>query len=159
MRQFILAFLLSLLATGLSFAHDYQLGDLVISAPWTRATPPGAKTGGGYLVITNKGNAGDRLVAVKASAVSDNVQIHEMAMNGTVMSMKALPDGIVIPAGGKVEFKPGGYHIMFIDLKAGLKQGDHVHATLQFEHAGTVDVDFDIGGIGQTMPMHHDMPM
>jgi copper(I)-binding protein len=148
-------------------AGDTKLGDLTISQPWSRATPPGAKTGGGYLTITNAGKVPDRLVSVTASDVSNNVQLHEMGVADGVMTMRPLPDGVIVPAMGKVEFKPGGYHVMFMDLKSPLKKGDHIKATLTFEHAGHVDVDFDVGGIGQTAPgmnmkdmkMGHDMPM
>jgi copper(I)-binding protein len=159
MRHIIIALFVWLFAvSGVAQAKDYTLGDLTIVQPWTRATPPGAKVGGGYMVITNKGTSPDRLVSATASTISDKVQLHEMGMNNGVMTMRSLPDGVVVPAGGRVEFKPGAYHVMFLDLKAPLKQGDHVKATLVFEHAGSIDVDFDVGGIGQTKPMN-DMPM
>jgi copper(I)-binding protein len=158
MRRFALAAILALFAIAPAHAHDYKLGDLTIQAPWSRATPPGAKVGAGYMVIANAGASADRLVSVSASAVTDTAQLHEMGMANGVMTMRALPDGVVVPAAGKVEFKPGGYHVMFVNLKAPLKKGEHIHAHLTFEHAGGIDVDFDIGDIGQSKPMG-DMPM
>jgi len=159
MRAFLLATIVTLVTLATASAQDYTLGTLAIAQPWTRATPPGAKVGGGYLTVTNKGDTADKLVSVTAPSISDTVQLHEMDMKGGIMTMRALPDGVSLPAGGKVEFKPGSYHVMFIDLKAPLKQGEHVKARLVFERAGSIDVDFEVGGIGQTLPMHHDMPM
>eukprot|EP01037_Dinobryon_pediforme_P021883 gene21883-22870_t len=153
MRRIALALILALVVPATAFAHEYKLGSLLIDHPWTRATPQGAKVGGGYTVISNSGKADDRLVSAASDAAAE-VQLHEMAVTDGVMSMRQLTQGVVIPAGGKVEFKPGGYHVMFIGLKAPLKQGDKVHARLVFEKAGPVDVDFEVGSIGQTAPSH-----
>jgi len=159
MRNLIIAFCLSLLTVCGAKAQDYTLGDLTVHQPWTRATPPGAKVGGGYMIIVNKGTVPDKLLSVTASDVSDTVQLHEMGMNNGIMTMRRMADGVVVPAGGKVEFKPGAYHVMFIDLKMPLKQGDRIKATLVFEHAGSIDIEFDVAAIGQTTPPSHDMPM
>jgi copper(I)-binding protein len=160
MRQLGIALLTSLSFAGFmspASAQDYTIGDLTIQQPWARATPPGAKTGGGYMTIVNKGGTADKLVSATAAAVSDNVQLHEMGVNNGIMTMRRLADGVAVPANGKVEFKPGAYHVMFLDLKAPLKQGDHVKATLVFEHAGSVNVEFDVAPIGQTTPPMKDM--
>jgi copper(I)-binding protein len=109
---------LSLSLGGTALAHDYKVGALVIDHPWSRATPGGAKVGGGYLTVENKGAASDRLVAATAPAIAGRTEIHEMAVTDGVMTMRPLADGIAIPAGGKVEFKPGGYHVMFMALSA-----------------------------------------
>jgi copper(I)-binding protein len=128
-------------------AEDVTAGNLKISAPWARATPKGASVGGGYMKITNTGNAPDRLVG-GVSDVSSRFEIHEMSMDGGVMKMRAMPKGIEIKPGQTVEFKPGGYHVMFVGLKQALDKGGHVKATLQFETAGKVEVDFTVEGIG-----------
>ncbi|WP_419907347.1 copper chaperone PCu(A)C [Hoeflea sp.] len=120
-------------------AEMVMAGDLHIARPWTRAMLPGQKVGGGFLVITNKGAADDRLVAV-SSPVTDRVEIHEMAVVDDVMRMRPLPDGIVIPAGETVELKPGGYHLMFMDVEKGFAEGDMVPVVLSFEKAGNVDL-------------------
>lgn len=120
-----------------------MLGTLAISGAYARATPPGAPVGGGFLTIANSG-AEDRLIAVRAPELTDDAQIHEMAMQGEVMQMRALPEGLTIPAGGSVELKPGGYHIMFMDLKKPLVGGETVPVTLEFEHAGAVEVPLSV---------------
>lgn len=124
-----------------------KVGDLVIATPWTRATPGGAKIGGGYLKITNNGKAGDRLVSISAD-FAGRVEIHEMSMDGGVMKMRPLAAGLEIKPGESVELKPGGYHVMFMDLKQPLKEGDTVKATLTFEKAGPVDVSFAVNAVG-----------
>jgi copper(I)-binding protein len=78
-----------------------------------------------------------------------------MSVNNGVMTMAPLPNGVTIPAGGTVAFKPGSYHVMFVDLKHPLKQGDHVKAKLTFERAGSVDVDFHIEAMGATGTPEH----
>ena len=140
----------AILAASLSIpaqAEDVTAGPLKISAPWARATPKGASIGGGYMKITNTGSAPDRLVG-GASDVSSRFEVHEMSMDNGVMKMRPVGQGIEIKPGETVEFKPGGYHVMFIGLKNGLEKGQHVKATLEFEKAGKVDVDFTVEGIG-----------
>jgi copper(I)-binding protein len=127
-------------------AQDITAGSLKISAPWIRATPKGASVGGGYMTIANSGNAGDRLVG-GTSDVSNRLEIHEMSMEGGVMKMRPVR-GLDIKPGQTVELKPGGYHVMFVGLKQPLEQGQHVKATLRFEKAGDVAVDFTVKGIG-----------
>ena len=134
---------------AMSGSATYKLGDLTVTSPWTRATPGGAKIAGGYLKITNNGTAADRFVAAK-SDVTDRVEIHEMSMSDSVMKMRPLPNGLEIKPGETVELKSGGYHLMFMDLKQPLKPGDTFKATLQFEKAGTLDVDFSVRALGAT---------
>ena len=113
-------------ASGASaHAQEVKAGDLVITQPWSRATPGGAKIAGGYLTIENKGTAPDRLVS-GAGDIAGKVEIHEMAMNNGVMTMRPLDKGLVIEPGKTVKLAPGGYHVMLMDLKRPLKQGDKV---------------------------------
>lgn len=128
---------------------SYKVGDLTVTSPWTRATPGGAKIAGGYLKVTNGGKTADRLVSV-TSAGADRVEIHEMSMTDGVMKMRPLADGLTIKAGETVEFKPGGFHLMFMDIKQPLKQGDTLKATLKFEKAGTIDVSLNVNAMGAT---------
>ena len=125
-------------------------GDLEIEKPWARATPPGAAIGGGYLVIRNKGAAADRLVGVSSPA-SARVEIHEMTMEKDVMRMREVK-GVDVPAKKSVELKPGGYHLMLIELKAPLKPGDKVPVTLRFEKAGEVKAELAVAAIGASGP-------
>lgn len=140
-----LAFLPLLLAPA--SAHDYKLGDLKIDHPWSRATPGGAKVAGGYMKITNSGKESDRLIG--GTLVSAGiVEIHEMAMEGNTMRMRALAQGLEIKPGQTVELKPGGFHVMFLDLKSPLKEGEKVKGTLVFQRAGTIEVEFKVEGRG-----------
>ena len=121
-------------------AEDVRVGDLVITGAWSRATPGGAKVAGGYLTIENKGAAPDRLIGGSAD-VAGKVEVHEMAMNNGVMTMRPLEGGLTIEPGKTVKLAPGGYHLMMFDLHGALKQGDRLPVTLDFEKAGKVKVD------------------
>ncbi|MBR0756792.1 copper chaperone PCu(A)C [Bradyrhizobium jicamae] len=132
-------------------AEDVKAGDLVITQAWTRATPNGAKIGGGYVTIENKGTTPDRLVG-GAGDIAGKVEIHEMAMDNGVMKMRPIDKGLTIEPGKTVKLAPGGYHLMMFDLKAPLKQGDKVPVTLQFEKAGKVSVTLDVQGVGAQAP-------
>lgn len=135
-------------------AQETRAGDLVITQPWSRATPAGAKVAGGYLTIENKGSAPDRLVT-GAGDVAGRIEIHEMAMNNGVMTMRPLDKGLTIEPGKTVKLAPGGYHLMLMDLKSPLKQGEKVPLTLEFEKAGKVTLSLDVQGVGAQAPMDH----
>jgi copper(I)-binding protein len=155
----IVVFALALSFAGLhgAFAHEFKLGDLEIDHPWSRATPPGASVAGGYFTIVNHGSAADRLVSITAG-ISAKAEVHEMAVKDGVMTMRPVEGGVEIPAGGKVELKPGGYHLMLIGLKQPAKQGESFPATLTFEKAGSVTVEFQVEAVGATggMEMDHE---
>ena len=104
-------------------AQEVTAGDLVITQAWSRATPGGAKVAGGYLTIENKGSAPDRLIG-GSSDIAAKVQVHEMATNNGVMTMRPLDSGLTIEPGKTVTLAPGGYHLMMLDLKGPLKRGD-----------------------------------
>src|SRR5262249_20984480 len=162
MRKFILAFagmLAVSLAAGAPAASgkDFHAGSLEITGAWSRATPKGASVGGGYITIKNTGTEADRLVGGSTDAAA-KFEVHEMSMDGGIMKMRPLKDGLEIKPGETVELKPQGLHIMFVGLKKPLKPGDHLKATLQFEKASKVDVDFDVTGMGGPPPAGHDMP-
>jgi periplasmic copper chaperone A len=134
-----------------AYAGDAKAGDLVITQAWSRATPSGAKIAGGYLTVENKGGVPDRLVGGSGD-IAGKVEVHEMAMNNGVMTMRPLDKGLAIEPGKTVKLAPGGYHLMLMDLKGPLKQGDKVPFTLQFEKAGKVAVSFDVQGVGAQAP-------
>ena len=151
-RSAALAFLaLAAICAGPAAAQQIKVGDLVLDHAWVRATPGGAKVGGGYLTIENKGTTPDKLIS-GSSPAAGKVEVHEMAMNNGVMTMRPVKGGLSIPPGQSVTLMPGGYHIMMMELKAPLKKGDKVPVTLTFEKAGEVKVTFDIQGIGATGP-------
>jgi periplasmic copper chaperone A len=141
-------------------AQTIKVGDLQIENAWSRATPAGAKVGAGYLVIKNTGTSPDRLVGGSTAAAA-NVEIHETTMRDDVATMQPMSSGLPIEPGKTVTLAPGGYHLMFVDLKSPLKQGQKVTATLDFEKAGKVDVTFDVQAVGAKSPMpgHSDHKM
>jgi periplasmic copper chaperone A len=149
--------LLATLCMAPARAEEVKAGDLVITQAWSRATPGGAKVGGGYLTIENKGSMPDRLIGGSA-AVAEKIQVHEMAMNNGVMTMRALDKGLLIEPGKTVKLAPGGYHLMLLDLKGPLKQGDKLPITLEFEKAGKVTLSLDVQGIGAQGPASADGP-
>jgi copper(I)-binding protein len=148
-------------AASPAFAHDGHHAAahqaIAVTNAWARETAPAQVNGGGFLTITNKGPA-DRLVSA-SSPVAPTVQLHTMSMDGGVMRMRELPDGIPVPAQSVVELKPGGMHIMFIGLKAPLKPGHSVALTLRFEKSGVVKLAMPVRAIAdtaQTMGGGHD---
>ena len=149
MKRILLAAICASLLALPAHSADVTAGSLKIAAPWARATPKGASVGGGYLTITNTGTAPDRFVS-GLSEVSNKFEIHEMSMNNGIMKMRLLASGLEIKPGQTVELKPGGNHVMFVGMKQQLKPGDHFKATLEFEKAGKVDVDFAVEGLGTT---------
>jgi copper(I)-binding protein len=157
-RTIILGTALAVAIAWPARAAEVSAGSLTISASWARATPKGASVGGGYLSITNSGDSSDRLVG-GSTDVAKGFEIHSMTTDNGVMKMRPVTGGLEVKPGQTVELKPGGYHVMFVGLKHGLKQGDHFRATLQFEKAGKVDVVFTVEGIGAThgggMRMQH----
>ena len=141
------AAMLFLAAASPLLAAVTTAGKLVIDQPWSRQTAPTQKVGGGFLIITNKGAADDRLIAA-TSPIAGEVQLHTMSMDGGVMRMRQLKDGIAIPAGESVALKPGGYHLMFMQLKRPLKLGNRFPVTLRFQRQGAVKVSFKVEPVG-----------
>ena len=135
-------------------AEDATAGSISIKDAWSRATPEGANVGVGYLTITNDGDAPDRLVSAEAD-FAGQAEIHQMTMNNDVMQMRPVPDGVAIPAKGSVVFSPDSYHLMFMGLKGPLKQGEAVTGSLTFEHAGKVNVTFQVEAMGAPAPEAH----
>lgn len=138
---------------------ETKAGDLSIKAPWSRATPGGAKVAGGFVTITNRGSDADRLTGGSTS-IAGRVELHEMAMKGDVMVMRELEKGLELKPGETVELKPGGLHVMFLDLKQPLKEGDTFPVRLNFEKAGAVELMFRVGPAGGGKPtMDHGSKM
>ena len=144
--RFLIATLIALLASA-ALSHEYKVGALVIDHPWTRATPKNAPVAGGYMKITNNGSAPDRLVGGSTDAAK-RFEIHEMKMDGGVMKMRELKDGLEIPPGATVELKPDSYHIMMLSLSRPLAKGERIKGSLVFEKAGKADVEFAVEALG-----------
>jgi copper(I)-binding protein len=146
LRSIFPALLLATIATGAA-AHEYKVGPLTIGHPWTRATPKGAAVAGAYMKITNTGTTPDRLTG-GSTEIAKRFEVHEMSMDGGVMKMRELKDGIDIAPGATVELKPGSYHIMMQDLSRPLAKGERVKGSLNFEKAGKIDIEFAVEAIG-----------
>jgi copper(I)-binding protein len=117
-----------------------------IEKPWTRATTPGAKLAAGYMVIRNKSASSDRLVSVSSPAAA-KVETHVHIKDGDIVRMREVK-GYEVPANGVLELKPGGAHLMFVEIKRPFKDGEKFHATLKFEKAGELKVEFHVGRLG-----------
>ncbi len=131
---------------------EYRVGSIKIEHPYARATVAGQKAAGGFMKIENKG-AADQLIAA-SSPVAGEMQLHTMAMDGNVMKMREVK-AIDVPANGSVDLKPGGLHLMFMDMKAPLKAGETVSVRLKFQKSGEVEVKMQVrdlsGGHGGSM--------
>ena len=145
MRLLTIATIVFCMSTD-AMANDYKVGSIEISSPWSRATPKGAQTAIGYMTIKNNGSTADRLVGGSID-IADRFQLHAMTMEDGVAKMRELSD-VEIKPGQTIEFKPGGSHVMFVNLKRPLSKGDHINGTLVFEHAGTAKIEYSVGGIG-----------
>jgi copper(I)-binding protein len=161
MNRFVIL-LAALLAgsAGAARANDYKAGTLEIGNPWSRAVPKGATVAAGYMTIKNTGSESDRLVG-GSTPVAAKFEVHEMTMDKGVMKMRPLADGLEIKPGETVELKPSSSHIMMMGLKQPIQKGKPFKASLTFEKAGPVDVEFAVEGIGATpaaAPAAHNMP-
>ena len=131
------------------FPAQAQSPQTQVTNAWSRATPGGASTGAVYLTLDSP--AGDTLTGV-SSPVAQAASVHEMAMDGTIMKMRAVPGGLALPAGHPVTLQPGGYHIMLEGLKGPLKQGQTLPLHLTFAKSAPVDVTATVTGIGASGP-------
>lgn len=140
----VLLFVLALLFPFLSHAQ------IRIEKPWARATAPGSQVAGGYMLIRNQGAAADRLVGASSPAAA-RVEMHVHINEGGVMKMREV-HGYDVPAKGSFELKPGGAHLMFVDIKRPFKEGERVPVKLKFEKAGEVSAEFHVGRLGGPAP-------
>ena len=131
----------------LLFLSTPALAQIQIERPWARATAPGAKVAGGYMVIRNAGAAADRLVSASSPA-SARVELHVHLNEGGVMKMREVP-GYEVPAKGSFELKPGGAHLMFVEIKRPFKEGEKLPVTLKFEKGGEIKAEFHVGRLGE----------
>ena len=148
MMRFV--FVLLCFFTSLSSQAQVQ-----VEKPWARATAPGAKVAGGYMVIRNSGAAADRLVSASSPA-SAKVEMHVSINDSGVMKMRQVA-GYDVPAKGSIELKPGGSHLMFTDITRPFKEGEMVPVKLKFEKAGEVSAEFHVGRLGESAApsVHH----
>ena len=152
-RRPLLALLPATLAASAAPAQqEARAGDLAVQQPWTRAAGQGA-TGGGFLSISNRGAAADRLLSASSPAARA-MELHTMVRDGDVMRMRPV-EAIEVPAGQTVTLRPGGLHMMLIGLSQPLRVGETVPVTLRFERAGEVRVDLSVQAAGAREPAPH----
>ena len=141
------------LAFLLLIASTSAFSQVEIQGAWSRATPPGAKVAAGYMTLLNKSASPDRLIGASSPAAA-RVETHTMEMKGDVMRMREVK-GYDVPAKGSFELKPGGAHLMLVDIKRPLKEGEKVPLVLRFEKAGEVKTELAVQGMGATKPHGH----
>ena len=140
-------FLVFLLASATAW------GQVEIENPWMRATAPGAKVAAGYMLIRNKASSPDRLISVSSPAAA-RVETHVTVKDGDISRMREVK-GYDVPAKGSFELKPGGAHLMLIDPPRPLREGDKIAATLRFQRAGDMKVEFQVRAMGAGMRHMH----
>jgi periplasmic copper chaperone A len=145
------------LIAGMANAKDYKAGAIEIDNPWSRAIPKGATVAAGYMTIRNTGTTPDRLVSV-STPIAGKVAVHEMTMDNGVMKMRPVAGGLEIEPGATVELKPSSLHLMITNVKQPIRKGNPFAATLTFEKAGTVDIEFSVEATGATSPAAEGMP-
>ena len=139
-------------ATIAAHAHSFQLGAIKIGHPYARATAAGQPTGGAFMSLTNAG-PDDRLLSV-SSDVAASTELHQMSMDASnVMHMRQV-SAVDVKSGQTVSLAPGGYHVMFVGLKAPLKAGDKFPIKLTFEKAGEVTVEVHVEAPGAAHDAH-----
>jgi len=148
---FATSLLAALVLLGSAAAH----AEVTVAEPWVRATVPAQKATGAFMQLESDADA--RLVSA-ASPVAGVVEIHEMVMDKDVMKMNRV-DGLALPAGQAVELKPGGYHVMLMDLKGQVKEGDQVPLTLTVENKDgsrqTIELTAPARPLNAPMKMQH----
>lgn len=147
LTQRIVAALLAATLSPFAFAQSIEVRD-----PWVRAAVPGQMATGAFMKITAR--EGSRLVSA-SSPVAGVTEVHEMKMEGNIMKMRALQAGLELPAGKTVELKPGGYHVMLMDLKGPLAKDSTVPLTLVFKDAKGAESKLELKVPVATAPTMH----
>jgi periplasmic copper chaperone A len=143
-----------LFLTASAAAHEYSSHGVTVAHPWARATPGGATVGGAFFEMKAARGHSDRLIGAH-SALARSAEVHKDSVEGGIAKMRRL-DGIALREGTSVVLKPGGYHVMLMDLAAPLKEGDLLKLTLVFEKAGEIEVEATIEPVGATGPHGFD---
>jgi len=154
-KQTLIVLVTVLLGIGAAWAHEYKLGDLEVVHPWARATLKGSDVADGFMKIVNHGSTPDKLLSVSVEFAKSS-QIHDMKMDGDVMKMVELKEGLEIPAGATVELKPKSMHVMFIGVTGDLIPDEMVEGELTFEKAGKLKIEFMVEPAGSDKSMEMD---
>ena len=137
-----------LLLHGLTHA---SAADIAIRQAWARATPNGAQVAAGYFTIENRADSADKLLSA-STPIAARAEIHEMLEQVGVMKMRPMNEGLTIPPNGKLTFAPGGRHLMLVELRSPLAEGEQVPVSLEFEKAGQINISLKVAGIGAKGP-------
>ncbi len=136
-------------------ANVVMASDLMIKDAWIRAMPPVSKVTGGFLTIHNHSSKDISLIAASVD-FSDRVEIHEHAHVDGMMKMREVEGGIVVPANGMVELKPGGYHLMMMDVEKIPAEGEIVQVEMEFSNGETMTANFPVKkGAAKSEMKHH----
>ena len=154
MKQLLLFFSFLIGFSTIALADGIEFKRLEIDGAWIKETPPNHPVTGGYLKIENDGNTADVLISVSADFAMKS-EIHEMKMEGDVMKMRPLEDGVVIPADGEVYLKPGGYHLMFMKLNQQMIPMDVHQVTLTFKNSGSITIPMTVHKMSHSMKHSH----
>jgi copper(I)-binding protein len=151
MRKLILEFLAAIaltLGAILALPSGVLANDVMVKGAFARASAMStAKAGAVYMTLSNQGAEPDKLLQITTESAA-SAEVHESAEKDGMATMRPI-ESLEIPAGGSVDLKPGGYHIMLMGLKAPLKKGDMIMLQLKFEHAGLVDVMAHVGNVAE----------
>ena len=141
--KFILA--VGVLFSGICFAEttNIEKRGIGFSNYWLRAAPHNHSVTAGYVVITHLNDVADKLISIGSSFAKRN-EIHEMKMDGDVMKMREIPDGLILPPSEVIKLEPGGFHLMFMGLNQMISEGNEHTVTLVFEKAGEIKLDFPV---------------
>lgn len=134
--------LIALLTTGSAGAEDFQVGNLNVSQPWSRALPPVSPNSAAYMVIENTGHVADALVGA-STPVAERAEIHQHVHADGVMRMQRVDEAPLAP-GDQIEFKPGNHHVMLFNLSRPLHAGEAYPMTLHFKRAGDVSIQVQV---------------
>jgi copper(I)-binding protein len=148
MRTLLLALIGLLPAAAATLAHDRSVGDITVEHAWAR--PSRTTNGAVYMVLKNAGGETDRLTGIAAGDVAASSGLHVTAVDAQGVATMRPVQAIDLPPGGEARLTPGGLHIMLLDLKAPLDEGEGFPLTLTFEKAGTVEVDVAV----ESKPSH-----
>jgi hypothetical protein len=136
MKKYLLSLAVLFVLTGLSFAQS----KIVVEGAWVGEVPPSSSVAAAYMTIKNEGNADDKLLSV-TSSISGSSMIHQTVIDEQSVAKMEMVDVLVIPAGKSVVLKPGGTHVMLMDLKEPVTAKEKIELDLKFENAGDIKVE------------------
>lgn len=143
----LILFLATVLLLLGACSNGPQGPSITVEEPWARQSPMAMGNGAAYMIIKNSGNEADTLTGA-STGIANVAELHETTMENDVMRMRPVEgQRIEIPAGGQVELKPGGLHVMLMDLKQQINPGDTFELTLQFEKSGEQKVQVEVRSV------------